>query len=213
MLLAWMLFMPLTFSSLLGWTIYENETLIQSFSTLDWLLVYSITVLTMALALTPTTVIALVSGYFLGIKAIIPLVITYSLASIIGYFLSRPLGSKFHKTIHEAYPKLDNLIERMSKFSPTGFVFFSRISPVLPFAVMNVVLPFIGIKFKPFFWGGMAGMLPRTILAIGAGHLAVSLFTLINQPNNTTYMQIGFVVLLTISIFGFVLLFKKALRN
>lgn len=163
----------------------------------------------MAFALTPTTVIALVSGYFLGIKAIVPLVITYSLASVIGYFISKPLGKSFHAAAHKAYPKMDRLIQGMSSRSPAGFVFLCRISPILPFAVMNVVLPFIGVRFKSFFWGGIAGMLPRTVLAIVAGSLAHSLFSLIKEPNSLGYMQIGFVVLLLISIFGFALLLKK----
>lgn len=201
--------MPLTFSSLLGWTIYENETAITAFSTMQWGLFFLVTILTMAFALTPTTVIALVSGYFLGYFAIFPLLITYSLASIIGYYISTPLGKRFHTTLHEAYPTLDQLIEKTTTTSPSAFAFFCRISPILPFAVMNVVLPFIGIKFKPFFWGGMAGMLPRTTLAVVTGSVASNLVSIMKHPNNTSYMQIGFAVLLVISIFGFILLFKR----
>lgn len=205
--------MPLSFSSFLGYTVYSNETYFQSLSILEWSALYGISILTMAFALTPTTIIALISGYFLGFWAIIPLVITYSIASIIGYFISKPLGQNFQLTLHQAYPKLDEFIHRMSNTSPVGFVFFSRISPVLPFAVMNVFLPFIGIKFRQFFWGGMIGMLPRTILAILSGKIANSLVRLVNSPNNNSYMQIGFVVLLAISIFGFILLFKRPFKN
>lgn len=164
----------------------------------------------MAFAFTPTTVIALVSGYFLGYSAIVPLVLTYSAASIIGYYISKPLGSKFHHTIQKAYPKLEQLTQNVSERNPASFAFFCRISPVLPFAVMNVVLPIIGLKFKPFFWGGMAGMLPRTVLAIITGSLANNLINLMQHPNSTSYMQIGFAVLLIISIFGIGFLFKKA---
>lgn len=209
LLMAWMLIMPLTFSSLIGWKIYENEQIIEGFSTIQWVIVYVSFIITMAFALTPTTVIALISGYFLGIMAIIPLVITYCLASVIGYIISKPLGKTFHKTVHQAYPKIDTLVGRMSNYSQAGFVFFCRISPILPFAVMNVVLPFVGIKFKPFFWAGMAGMLPRTLLSVVAGSLATNLFNLIKQPNSLASMQVGFVVLLTISIFGFALLLYR----
>lgn len=213
LLFGWMLIMPLFFSSLLGWTVYQNEAYLQTLTPEQWILIYTISIITMAFALTPTTVVALISGYFLGPSAIIPLVITYSIASIIGYYISKPLGKNFQITLHAAYPKLDDFVHRMSNTSPIGFVFFCRISPVLPFAVMNVTLPFIGIKFKPFFWGGMAGMLPRTVLAIISGNLANDLFNLVKKPNGDSYMQIGFAILLILSIFGFILLFKKPLKT
>lgn len=212
-LLGWMLIMPLSFSSVLGYMIYNHEAYLQTLTIAQWVIIYALSILTMAFALTPTTIIALISGYFLGFWAIIPLILTYSIASIIGYLISKPLGRNFQLTLHQAYPRLDEFIHRMSNSSPIGFVLFSRISPVLPFAVMNVVLPFIGIKFRHFFWGGMAGMLPRTLLAILSGSIANSLINLINKPNSSSYMQIGFAVLLAISIFGFILLFKRPLRR
>jgi uncharacterized membrane protein YdjX (TVP38/TMEM64 family) len=204
-----MALMPLTFSSGLGAVILNNIGLVEGFGTSQWIAVFTITIFTMAFALTPTTIIAIISGYFLGFSAIIPLVVSYSLASIIGFILSKPLGSNFQSLIRNSYPKLDSFIHRMSDKSPIRFVIFSRISPVLPFAVMNLVLPFVGIKFKPFFWGGIVGMLPRTILAIAVGKLAKDIYSLVEHPGSTTAMQLGFGVLLIISVLGFVFMYRR----
>ena len=209
LLLGWMLIMPLSFSSGLGVLILNNLAAVENFDFLQWLFVYAVLIFTMAFALTPTTVVALLSGYFLSFYAIIPVVASYGLASIGGFLLSKPLGSNFQQVIQSSYPKIDNFFHRMSDKSPSRFVFFSRISPVLPFAIMNLVLPFVGIRFKPFFWGGLIGMLPRTLLAITAGKLTKDIFVMVENPSHGLMMQVGFGVLLVISIAGFVFLFKK----
>lgn len=201
--------MPLSFSSGLSFLIIDHVNLIESFELTQWILVYSVVSITMLFALTPTTVIALVSGYFLGASAIGPVVVSYSLASIGGFYLSKPLGVNFQEVIRSSYPRLDSFIHSMTDKSPVGFVIFSRISPVLPFAVMNLVLPFVGIRFKAFFWGGMVGMLPRTVLAIITGKLAKDIFSIVQNPTSGVYMQIGFGVLLLASILGFFFLYKR----
>lgn len=209
LLLGWMAIMPLTFSSGLSFIIIDNISLIEEFTTIQWLTVYSVLVITMAFALTPTTVVALISGYFLGFYAIVPVVISYSLASIVGHQLSKPLGSNFQKVIKTSYPKIDAFIHRMSDKSSLSFVVFSRISPILPFAIMNLVLPFVGIQFRPFFWGGMLGMLPRTILAITVGKLANDIYTIVENPSSGVSMQIGFGILLLASLLGFIFIYRR----
>ena len=204
-----MAIMPLTFTSGLSLVIASNIPIVSNYSVFQWILVYAILVVTMALALTPTTMVALISGYFLGFYAILPVVISYSLASIAGFLLSKPLGGNFQQVIRTSYPKLDKFIHRMSDKSPLSFVIFGRISPILPFAIMNLVLPFVGISFKPFFWGGLVGMLPRTLLAITIGKLANNIYYLVNNPSSGTSMQIGFGILLTASLLGFVFIYRK----
>ena len=204
-----MLIMPLSFSSGLSFLIIDNIAYVENFQLLEWFIVFAIVSFTMTFALTPTTVIALISGYFLGVYAVVPVVISYSLASFGGFYLSNSICSNFQNVIRASYPKLDSFIHKMSDKRPVHFVIFSRISPILPFAVMNIVLPFIGIKLKPFFWGGMLGMLPRTLLAIIVGKLAKDILTLIENPGSGLYMQLGFGVLLLISLFGFYNLYKR----
>ena len=201
--------MPLSFSSGLSLLIIDNISYVENLQLHEWVLVFSIVSLTMTFALTPTTVIALLCGYFLGFYAVLPVVVSYSLASLGGFYLSNSLGSNFQDVIRTSYPKLDSFIHKMSDKSPVSFVIFSRISPVLPFAVMNIVLPFIGIKIKPFFWGGMLGMLPRTLLAIIVGKLAKDILILIENPSSGIYMQIGFAVLLLVSLIGFYTIYKR----
>lgn len=209
LLLVWMTFMPLSFSGGIVYSIVTYLPIVENFNWIQWVLVYTGTVATMGFALTPTTVIALVSGYFLGFLGMFPVVITYSLASIIGFGLSNTLSNSFQGVIAQSYPKLDHFLSKISSKSPYQFVIFSRISPILPFAVMNLVLPFVGIKFKPFFWGGMVGMMPRTLLAVAAGKLTNDIINIIKHPAQGSLMQTGFAMLLLVSVFGFLYLYKR----
>ncbi len=209
LLLAWMTFMPLSFSAGAGYFISTQLDRITYFTPYNWVLVYAIAVVTMGFALTPTTIIALLSGYFIGLYSIVPVIISYSLASIIGYGLARLAGKNFQKVIAVSYPRLNNFLNQLTSKSPYQFVVFSRISPVLPFAVMNLVLPLAGVKFRPFFWGGMVGMLPRTLVAIAAGKLAKDVVTLVQNPGQSSMMQLGFAVLLLISFAGFIYMYKQ----
>lgn len=209
LLLVWMTFMPLSFSGGIVYSIVTYLPIVENFNWIQWVLVYTGTVVTMGFALTPTTVIAIVSGYFLGFLGMFPVVITYSLASIIGFGLSNTLSNSFQGVIAQSYPKLDHFLSKISSKSPYQFVIFSRISPILPFAVMNLVLPFVGIKFKPFFWGGMVGMMPRTLLAVAAGKLTNDIINIIKHPAQGSLMQTGFAMLLLVSVFGFLYLYKR----
>ena len=51
--------------------------------------------LAMGLSVIPTSFIALLSGFIWGLKALIPLIISYILATVIGYLLSSLIDKNF----------------------------------------------------------------------------------------------------------------------
>ncbi len=181
--MLWMAIVPLTSSALLTVFIYQNEYLLHSLTELQWLLLFCVSAITMALAITPTTYVALVSGYFIGFWGIIPLVIAYQIASIIGYLLAKKLDKGIINDIVSKYPKAQSIVQNVEK-SQLSLTILSRLSPALPFALMNVILSSAQISLRHFFWGGLFGMLPRSIFFIWLGIEASKLSEALNNQSS-----------------------------
>ena len=121
-------------------------------------------------SLLPTWVVALAGGWIFSFSLGLPLsFISIVLASLLGYWTMGGLcGNK-------AFEKQQNLLEGIktleeeSKHSLWFFVFLVRLSPVVPFALTNVLLSSMKIKPVPFSAGTALGMLPRTALVVYAG--------------------------------------------
>lgn len=204
-LLLWMAVMPLVFSAFSGYQSWQHAAWLTELTYGEWAWFYLLTVFTMALALTPTTLVATVSGAFLGFSSLWYLVPSYMLASLLGYALARAIGANAMYTITEAYPKTKNVLAGLKR-SELWLVILCRISPVLPFAIMNVVLSYAGIRLTQFLIGGLIGMLPRTIMAVLLG---MQLETLLKG----NFFALTWIALLAISLAGLGILFRKSLRQ
>ena len=147
---GWMTIMPILFSSISGLYIIQHIDMIESYTFLQWCIFFIGVTLSMALALTPTTLVAICTGYFLGFNGLLPLVIAYTTASILGYTLAQYLGRNTTQLLLHRYPRTEQIIDQLNKKSPYWFVALCRLSPILPFGIMNVVLSFIGTPLKPF---------------------------------------------------------------
>ena len=209
----WMAVMPLAFSGVVGYQIISYEASIEDFGLIQWALIFTLSVCTMALALTPTTLVAITIGYFIGLAGLLPLVVSYTLASIIGYRLARPLGPGMMANVYKAYPKSEQLFENLNHGSPFWFVVMCRLSPILPFGLMNVILSLMATPFRSFLLGGIVGMLPRTLTALIVGKLASDLINVVTHPGQNLLMQISFSALLIISGIGLTYYFRKALQK
>lgn len=195
-IIGWLAIAPLVSSSLSTLFILENETWFLGFSFLEWTLFFCVTAFTMAFALTPTTYIAIVTGYFLGFQGAVAIVISYQCASVAGYFLSKRLNHGFTESLIEAYPNAKRVLSNVGK-NDFYVAILSRLSPALPFAMMNVVLAVAKVRFASFFFGGLVGMLPRTLFFIWVGSQAAYLKTAISQKEG-----LGWVIGLTVLVFG-----------
>jgi uncharacterized membrane protein YdjX (TVP38/TMEM64 family) len=161
----------------------------------------------MGLALMPTTLVAGLSGFVLGWGAFPFLFIAYNLASILGYGWGKRLGGNSLDLILARYPKARNLIA--SKRTRIGeLIFFGRLSPVLPFAVTNLLFSLLYVGWKRLVLFGSIGMLPRTILTFWAGTLGTDVYSAVNQEGITGKAWI-FILLLVLSIWGIWRFFKR----
>jgi uncharacterized membrane protein YdjX (TVP38/TMEM64 family) len=192
---------PLTASSLLTYYAIRYEPAIRQFEWPQWVLFYLGTCLTMGFALTPTTFIALLSGYFLGWKSLPYICVAYVCASWIGYRVATWLDQGAFMRNIEDKNGVKQFIERF-KTGEWGVVISARLSPVLPFAVMNVLLAMLKVDLKKYIWGGFIGMLPRTTLAIFAGTQAKAIRALLEDPGDQALAQLILILLTLGSLAG-----------
>ncbi len=82
------------------------------------------------------------------------------------------------------------------------FIFFTKLSPVLPFALTNFVFALSGAKLKNILLGGFLGMIPRTLLAVWTGSQAKEIRKLLENPNEGNLQKILIILLLIISVGG-----------
>lgn len=216
-LALWMAIVPLTVSSLVTVYALQYEEQIATFATLAWTIYFIGSCFSMALALTPTTFIATLSGYFLGMVAAPFVVLAYIIASFLGYQLTHLVDNgHFVETIRnlpggkgeKALRFLDGV-----KDNQFGLIIMARISPVLPFALMNVMLPIAGIRLREFLLAGTLGMLPRTLFFIWLGSQAQELRALIEEGGSGGTSQIIFILLLIISVLGLLYYGQRILKK
>ena len=179
-------------------------------STGQWAGLFALSSLTMAMALTPSTLIALISGYFLGWTAFLYIVISYPIASAMGYLVGKTLdhGRLMNTLPQESRVRL--ICNELEHHHQWPLVMLARISPVLPFSLMNLVLPAIGIRFNTFLLAGLLGMLPRTLFALWAGMQARDLMVLLENPVQGHLSAIFIVAMSVLSVGGLLYLGQKA---
>ncbi len=203
--------MPLLVSSSISYCVITHEQDIQDFTFQNWIIAFIFACFTMTFALTPTTFIALLSGYFLGWNAFIPVVITYWIASFLGYKTAKSIDGGRFLTILSEKPKVKQILENLQK-DEFKIILLARLSPVLPFAVTNVLFSFSGTKLRNFLTAGFLGMLPRTILSIWIGTQAQEIKRLIEHPSEGNISQFLILGLIFASLFGLGYFVKKAIK-
>ena len=207
-----MVVLPISASSLSFIFLSAYETTILTFSFEQWALFYFATAITMALALTPTTYIALVSGYFIGWISLFGLVPSYIAASLIGFYLAGKLDKGNFLTYFSENAKINGVVKNL-KTEEFWVIFFCRISPALPFAMMNVFLSFMKVKMGNFISGSILGMLPRTILSVWIGTQASDIIKMLKGKEDPNSNKLLLIALLVLSIVGLYIVFMRALNK
>ncbi|MEB2781302.1 VTT domain-containing protein [Algoriphagus sp. C2-6-M1] len=151
--------------------------------------------LLMGLALLPTTLIALASGFYFGWISLPLLILGYSLASILGYGLGKMSNMGLTEKLFKKNPKFHAALESR-KGKEGSLVFFVRISPVVPFAVSNFLFANLNIKLWKVLVYGIPGMLTRTVLAFAAGVAASSYLAAKQSMNTPLQWGIGLALLI-----------------
>ncbi|SMD35095.1 SNARE associated Golgi protein [Reichenbachiella faecimaris] len=201
--MIWMTIIPWLSTLTITYVVLAEEDWIRTFTLSSWLYFFIISIFSMGLAITPTTFISLLGGYFLGVKAVLPVVISYQLASLVGFFLAQRMDNNARHWIQKRFPKSASIFDNVEK-QPWLTTFLARISPALPFGLMNVVLAISGVRLAPFIFGGLIGMLPRTLLFIWIGSQASFLIEALETKDHLVWL----IVLSGIGIFGLYKLLK-----
>lgn len=170
------------------------------------------TALTMALGLSPTTLVATSAGYFFGWPAFIWVVASYLVAAILGRIIGVALNISITGSKKFVDEKADQFFSKMAH-KPFLLLIFCRLSPVLTFALTNVALGRMRFRMATYTLATLIGMLPRTILVFYAGTQA-SEWNKAFESGQINHLRIAMVIgLLVISVIGIGLLARQALKR
>jgi uncharacterized membrane protein YdjX (TVP38/TMEM64 family) len=198
-------------ASLLG-VLYEKQELLRHLSTGQVLLYFVVIAFTMAFALTPTTFVAIVTGYYFGWSGLPGMVLAYALAASIGYELARRLDhGKLRHFLH-LFPKAEAVLSELQNQS-WQLILLTRLSPVLPFALMTFVLAIVGVPRKRFLAASVLGMLPRSLFFYWLGTKASDVLALLQNPDQGALSKLVLLGLVAASLFGLYVVFNKALQR
>lgn len=85
------------------------------------------------------------------------------IAAAIGYFIGRYVDTgKFKATLMED-PKVEQIVNKLQT-KELATVIFAKISPVLPFVMMNALFGILRYNFIKFMIGSWIGKMPRLLL-------------------------------------------------
>ncbi|GAC1380068.1 MAG: hypothetical protein NVS3B25_18860 [Hymenobacter sp.] len=203
---------PLLGSSSLLLLLYERQELLRHLTLGQELLYCLVIAFTMAFALTPTTFVAIVTGYYLGWGGLPGMVVAYALAAAIGYELAKRLDhGKLRHFLH-LFPKAEAVLSELQQQS-WQLILLTRLSPVLPFALMTFVLAIVGVPRRRFLLASVLGMLPRSLFFYWLGTEASDVLALLRDPDQGTLSKLVLVALVAASLFGLYLVFNRALQK
>ncbi|EAZ80868.1 TVP38/TMEM64 family protein [Algoriphagus machipongonensis] len=177
---------------------------------IDFLVYVIIGALLMGLALLPTTLIALASGFYFGWVSLPFLILGYSLASVIGYGIGKLINTDLSEKVFKKNPKFKAEVEAR-KEKEGSLVFFVRISPVVPFAISNFLFASLKVSIAKVLIYGIPGMLTRTVIAFSLGVAASSYLAAKESLNTPLQWAIG-LGLLIVGVWGIYGYVKKSKR-
>ncbi len=167
-------FMPLVMSGLVSFWAFENIESLKSTSLVQVILIWIAFTLAMGLSLIPTTFVALICGYIWGFNAIIPLVVSYSLATFIGANLSKWIDNDQILNQINKNPRAKSILSKLQN-ETFKIVALARLSPVFPFGISNVIFTYLGVPLSNLLFAGIIGMLPRTLFMVWIASRAESI--------------------------------------
>ncbi len=166
--------MPLIMSSIVLFWLYQNLIFFEKNTAFQIIALAFLAILAMGLALIPTSLVALISGYFWGWAALPILVISYILATCIGFFVSRRIDNEQILQEINKNNKAKNLLRNL-KADQFKIIVLARLSPIFPFGISNVIFTYLGVPLQQLIFAGIIGMLPRTVFMVWVAQSARSL--------------------------------------
>lgn len=188
---------------------YEEEMASQSIYL--WIALAPVCSLLMATGFLPSTVVALFTGYFLGWEGLFFIIPVYLLGSLGSYFFTKRIDKGKLASSLKNTPSAAEILEGIQK-NEGAMVFLARLSPSLPFALMNILLAGAGIRFINYLVAGLLGMLPRTVLAVYIAGFAQELRVLLQQGGTVSWQGYLVLFLFVFSFAGMIFILRHSLR-
>jgi uncharacterized membrane protein YdjX (TVP38/TMEM64 family) len=179
-------------SALSFWAIEEKESLVMM-DFWGWFLLFSLLSLPLTFSLIPNTLAGIVGGYLIGMWALPGMMVSFFLAALMGYALSRKMDSGLREEIYRIWPASEKAIKSMEGSSFYVVLTF-RLLPVPPFAIGNLLLAWLKVPLSSFLIGSFLGMLPRMALMVWIGANAENILEMVKHPMRVPEIQ-GFTVI------------------
>lgn len=125
----------------------------------------------------PTTPTMAIAGVFFGFKlGLLYTTIGGFLSAIIIFLLARILGRVFVDNLLEHKKSLELLEKYDEKIAKRGIltVAILRITPIMPFNVLSLLMGISKVKFRDYVVGNLLGLLPSNILTVYFGSLVLT---------------------------------------
>lgn len=198
-------------SIVLGY-LYNHQDLLQHFGITQWSIFFIAVSVAMSIGFCHTTFITVLSGYFMGWKALPFLIISYFISSAIGYFIGNFEDKGKLMSDVSKIPKAQHIVSNLKK-NEFQIIVLARLSPIFPFAMMNVLLSYLKAELIKYFSGSLIGMLPRTVLFLWAGSEARSLVDAFKSGTKNEFLSISVLFMLILSLIGLFYYILKATKT
>lgn len=131
-----------------------------------------VTAVLAGLAILSTQFLALFGGYVLGFwQGLATTSSSILIGAFVGYFIAQRIAGTAFLAAIESAPRataIHTALARDPRGSATTTALL-RVSPVVPFAMVNVLLAAARVRFTTFLAGTLVGIAPRTVLVTFAG--------------------------------------------
>ena len=149
-------------------------TWIESHRTFAWI-IYIAAYTAASILIIPGTILTLAAGFIFGIPTGIFLVSVGSLtgavsAFIVGRFLARDWVSQRIKN----FPSF-KILDRVTRHKGFVLVLLTRLSPLLPFNLLNYAFGLTAVRFRDYVLASWIGMAPAIVLYVYIGSVAENL--------------------------------------
>jgi uncharacterized membrane protein YdjX (TVP38/TMEM64 family) len=171
LLLVYAAAMPLVAGGLVLWFLPDVAALFQGAAARALPLYAVAAAAALALALIPATAAAALAGGLFGAAGLLPAVGAYLLASVA---LFEAVRRVFGRAVQAAVARSPRGRAAQAELAEASFrvVALSRLSPVLPFALVSLLLGASPVARGTYVAGTLVGMLPRTAAAVAVGAAA-----------------------------------------
>ncbi|MDJ0659551.1 MAG: TVP38/TMEM64 family protein [Crocosphaera sp.] len=186
-----------TLQNLLQW--------IQDLGTIGYLIFIFVYMLS-AVFLIPASILTLGAGVIFGVvKGSILVSIASMLGAILAFLIGRYLARGWVTKQIEKYPKFQAVDEAVAK-EGWKIVGLTRLSPVLPFVILNYAFGITQVSLKDYTIASWIGMLPGTIMYVYIGSIIGNIATLGADGREQTALEsalyiIGFIATVFVTIY------------